>query len=77
MKTYQNLEILKNISAMDIELNRRLINKVYEIFATDRNWENEETFNKVLEVTIESIDNIILYAEKIKESIEKLKMDKR
>lgn len=77
MKTYQNLEILKNISAMEIELNRRLINKVYEVFAQDRNWEDDGTFDNALKVAIDSIDNIISHAEKIKELVKELTASKK
>lgn len=77
MKTYQNLEILKNVSAMEIELNRKLINKVYEIFAQDRNWEDDGTFNNGLKIVIDSIGNIISHAEKIKELAEELTINKK
>lgn len=77
MKTYQNLEILKNISAMELELNRRLINKAYEIFAQDRDWEDDKTFDNILKVAMDSIDNIIFHAEKIKELAKELTTSKK
>ena len=77
MKTYQNLEILKNVSAMEIELNRKLINKAYEIFAQDRNWEDGETFNNELKIVIDSINNIISHADEIKELAEELTVNKK
>jgi len=69
MKTKQDLEILKNISSIEIEVNRKCINTAYELFAQNREWASKEELNEKLKDLVSSIENIATDASKVKELI--------
>jgi hypothetical protein len=65
MKTKQNLDILKNIVNIEIDLNRGLVPLAYQIFSHDREWDLETIF-------IEDLTRFIKGINKIKESLTKI-----
>jgi hypothetical protein len=65
MKTKQNLDIIKNIANIEIDLNRGLVPLSYQIFSHDREWDYETMF-------IEDLTRFIKGINKIKESLTKI-----
>jgi hypothetical protein len=69
MKTKQNLEILKDISSIEMEVNKRCITTAYELFVQNREWASKEELNEKLKDLVSSIENISTDASKVKELI--------
>lgn len=61
MKIKQNLEIIKNISTIDIEFNRRLVSIGYQLFSNNREMD-ESVYN-------EEIDNFVKSLQEIQRSV--------
>ena len=57
MKIKQNLEIIKNISTIDIEFNRRLVSIGYQLFSNNREMD-ERVYNEEIDNFVKSLQEI-------------------